>query len=131
MFGKTEKIDVVIMEGEGEIKRITIGQKLTKNGNMLEEPMTNKKITISTGQVLIKQKKKIKIGYIVDMDKGCTTTLTKDEGLIKIKTNPELIANVIDSRLIQDAFAIRPHKGILIAVFLVAGAIGFFMDLLF
>jgi len=131
MFGKTEKFDVIILEGEGDIKRVTIGQKLTKNGNMLEDPMTNKKVTINTGQVLIKEKKKIKIGYIVDIDKGCTVTLKKDGDLVTVKTTPELIANVIDSRLIQDAFAIRPHRGVLIAVFLVAGAIGFFMGLLF
>lgn len=130
MFGK-DKVDVVILEGDEEIKRISIGQKFTKNGNMLEDPLANKKITIDTGQVMIRKGKKIKSGYIVDMDKGVTVKLTKDEALHKLKINPEMTANVIDSKLIQDAFALKPHRGVLVAVFIVAGAIGVFIGLIF
>lgn len=130
LTGKTKKVHAIALEGQGLIKKI-IEMDLAQDGTILKNPMINKQVTIVTSPVIFEKGNKKKLGYVVDWDKGCTVDLQKAGSVTALKTNPELVANVLDSRLIQDAFGIRPYRGMLVAVFLVAAAIGFIFGLAF
>ncbi len=124
-------IKVIGLEGQGAIKHI-VELDLVKDGDLLKNDTANKKYTVATSPVtFIDLKGKERTGYVVDIDKGCTVTLEKSESVTTLKTNPTLISNIMDSGLIREAFALRPHRGILIAVSLISIGFGIVIGLMF
>ena len=128
IFRRGEKVDVIMFD-KG-MKEVVVG-KLMKDGNVLIDGLMSRQYPIVTKPVVLRDGKKKKLVYLVDAEKGCTVELDRDDELLKLKTNPDLIGKVLDSRLIQQAFAIKPEtRQILAALFLGIG-IGWFVGLLF
>ncbi len=127
---KAKPVYALGLKGQGLIKEI-YELEMVEDGSILKDGMTNKQVIIDTSPIKIITGKKEHQGYVCDMDKGVTVDLQKAGSMISVKTNPEMISNILDGRLIQDAFGIRPYRGMLLAVFLVALAMGFIFGLAF
>ena len=112
-------------------KRI-IETRLTRNAEFLEDSMRGKSYAIVEPPVRFKNGKKDELRFLVDEQKGCTIKLERVElDFLKIRTNPDLLATVIGSRLVKDAFDIRPKMGTLIICLVAGVALGFFLGLFF
>jgi hypothetical protein len=123
-----EKVEVVIVDKEGEE---FIETKAVKDGNLIIDPFLGRSYAIATKPVKWIKGRRTKLKYFLDADKGCTIGIEKDDELLKLKTNPDLIGKVIDSRLIQQAFAIKPEMRIVLIAFIIGIAIGWFVGLFF
>lgn len=108
-----------------------IESRLTRKGEFLEDAMAGKSYAIVEPPVWFKIGKKDEQRFIVDEQKGCTVRLARDaQDFLKVKTNPDLLGTVIGSRLVKDAFDIRP-KLISLVICLIAGiGVGFFFGLI-
>lgn len=127
----TKPIKAFGLEGSGLVKSI-VELNLSKDGNLLIDAMANKKFTITESQVMFENLKgKKTLAYVVDMDSGSTVALQKGGSITTAKTNPTLISNVVDSRLIQDAFGLRPSRGVIVVACLIGMAAGIFIGLMF
>lgn len=123
-----EKVDVVIVDKDGEE---FIETKAVKDGNLIIDPFLGRAYPIVTKPKRWVKGRKTKLKYWLDADKGCTVDIVKDEDLLKLSTNPDLIGKVIDSRLIQQAFAIRPEMRIVLIAFIIGIGLGWFIGLFF
>ncbi len=119
------------LEGQGLVKSI-VELNLSKEGAFLKDAMAGKQFTITESQVLYEDLKgKKSLAYVVDMDSGSTVALQKGGSITTAKTNPNLINNVVDSRIIQDAFNLRPSRGVVVIAVLIGIAAGIFIGLMF
>lgn len=138
---RTRKVYAFGLEGAagGQINRI-VDLDMVKDGNMLKEVLTGKMVAVVTNTITYFTKKKEIKAYLVDLDHGCTCDIMKQEKMMDIeipgaeekttkttftiKTDPDLIGGVIDSRIISDAFAIKPSRGMIIVATLIGIAVG-------
>lgn len=119
------------LSGHGLIKNI-VELNLSQDGNMLKDTMPGKQYTITEAQVIYEDiKGKKTLAYVVDMDLGSTVALQKGSATLIAKTNPNMINNVVDSRIIQDAFNLRPSRGVIVVAVLIGIAAGIFIGLMF
>ena len=128
IFRRGEKVDVIVFD-KG-IKEITIG-KAIRDGNVIIDGLLGRQYPVVTKPVILRNGKKKKMVYLLDAEKGCTVELERDNGLLNLKTNPDLLGKVLDSRLIQQAFAIKPETRQIIAALVVGMGIGWFIGLFF
>ncbi len=111
-------------------KRLT-EKKLTRKEEFLEDSMKGKSYAIVEPPVRFKSKKRDELMFLVDEQKGCTVKLERDlNDFMKIRTNPDLLGTVVGSRLVKDAFDIRPKLGTLIICLIGGLAIGFFLGII-
>ena len=128
LFRRGEKVDVVMFDKAAN--EIVVGS-VTRDGNMLVDGLLGRQFPIVTKPVFLRVKNKKKLAYIVDVEKGATAEIVKDDEMLKLKTNPDLIGKVIDSRLIQQAFSIKPETRQILVAFVIGLGIGWFIGLLF
>jgi|GEM_PF-2210541 hypothetical protein len=128
IFRRGEKIDIIAFDNG--LKEVVIG-KVTKDGNMLVDGLIGRHYTIATKPIILKDGKKRKIAYLVDSEKGCTVEVERDDSVLKLKTNPDLVGKIIDSRLIQQAFSIRVETRQIIASLIIGVILGWIVGALF
>jgi hypothetical protein len=127
----TKPIKAIGLEGHGLVKSL-IELNLVKDGDILKDAMAGKQYTVTEAQVIYENLKgKKTLAYIVDMQSGSTVALQKGGSITTAKTNPTLINNVVDSRIIQDAFNLRPSRGVIVVAVLIGIAAGIFIGLMF
>jgi len=128
LFRRGETVDVLVVDkGCTEI----IETKARKDGNMIIDPFLGRQYPVVTKPVEFKKGRKSKKVYILDVEKGCTVELSRNQKLLELKTNPDLIGRVIDSRLIQQAFSIKPETRTILVALIIGLGIGWFIGLLF
>lgn len=108
-----------------------IESSLTRKGEFLDDAMAGKTYAIVEPPVWFKVGKRDERRFIVDEQKGCTVRIDRDiQDFLKVKTNPDLLATVIGSRLVKDAFDIRPKMMTLVLCLIAGMIIGFFIGLM-
>ena len=99
--------------------------KLNKVGDFLKDTLANKEFGVIHDPVELKLSSTKKIScYLVDKEKGSTVEMIKDDSLIKLKTNPSLLSNVVDTSLLEEAFGLKPTSRALIMAFIFGGILG-------
>lgn len=126
VFRRGEKVKVLLFDNG----TVTEG-KMIRDGNVLIDGLLGRQYPIVTRPLIFRKGRNEDVVYLVDVEKGCTVELEKDEDLIKLKTNPDLIGKVIDSRLIQQAFAIKPETRQILAALVAGLLIGGFLGAIF
>jgi hypothetical protein len=113
--GEREKVLQIIDDG-----REFLLTDMTKTGEILSDKLKNTDIAIVTDSVNLKVTSPIKPGkyhmYLADPSVGATIELKRDESILKTRTNANLIGTVVSSRLLQQAFAIKPSIGSLLLI---------------
>lgn len=106
-------------------------QKLSDTGRMLVEGLGTRQYTKSGDKpILGKFEKKEKRIFLVDGDRGCTVSMTQAEGLLKLNTDPHMVAKIIDSAVLQYGFELSADKRTCAICFLLGGIIFGFLALL-
>jgi len=128
IFRRGDKVDVIVFDNG--LKELSIG-KAVRDGNVIIDGMIGRQYPIVTPPLILRNGKKKKLVYLLDAERGCTVELERDDELLNLKTNPDLVGKVLDSRLIQQAFAIKPETRQIIAALIVGMGIGWFIGLFF
>jgi len=128
IFRRGEKINVIVFDNG--LKELSIG-KAVRDGNVIIDGMIGRQYPIVTPPMILRDGKKKKLVYLLDAERGCTVELERNDELLNLKTNPDLIGKVLDSRLIQQAFSIKPEVRQIVAALVVGLGIGWFIGLLF
>ena len=128
LFRRGETVSVLIVDkGCTEITET----KARKDGNVIIDPFLGRQYPIVSKPVDFRKGRRSKKVYILDAEKGCTVELERNKELLNLKTNPDLIGKVIDSRLIQQAFSIKPEMRVILVALIIGLGIGWFIGLLF
>lgn len=99
--------------------------KLNKTGGFLKDTLANKAFGTVHDPIELKLSPTKKIScYLVDKEKASTVELFQDDSLLKLKTNPSLLSNVIDTSLLEEAFGLKPTSRALIMSFIFGGVLG-------
>jgi len=130
---------IILKDNYWEIK------KLKKFGNLLIDKMSGKAYAVDGNKITIKKGKKAKTYYLLDEEKGVsiapeivrainegdelkvkpnTVRIERDETIIKLKTNPELIYQAIEGGLLLKLFRIKPTMGQVVAGIILGLIIG-------
>ena len=128
LFRRGETVPVLVVDkGCTEITET----RARKDGNVIIDPFLGKQYPVVTKPVEFRRGGKTEKMYILDAEKGCTVELSRGKELLELKTNPDLIGKVVDSRLIQQAFSIKPETRIILVALIIGLGIGWFIGLLF
>jgi len=124
-------------------------RKLKRLGNLLIDRMSGKAYAVDGNKITIKKGMKSKSYYLIDEEKGVSVAteilkaiekgndeieiegnpvrIEKDETIIKLKTNPELIYQAIEGGLLLKLLRIKPTMGQVVAGVVLGMIIGFFV----
>jgi hypothetical protein len=97
---------------------------MTRTGEVLADKIKQKEYAIVSDSVNLTVDNNLKKGryhiYLVDPSVGATVSIGRDDTILKTRTNANLIGTVMSSRLLQQAFNIRPS----IMSLLITGILG-------
>ena len=97
--------------------------KLKRIGNSYIDTLTGKTYPMNGKPIIFNGK----ITYLLDAKKGVVLEPEIDEGVLKLKTNPELITTILEPEILQRAFKFKPNMRTVIAAFFV----GLFVGIIF
>ena len=119
-------------------------RKLKRIGDLLVDKMSGKIYTAKANKISIKKGKRKKDYYLIDPEKGVALNLEilrelkngkplnqvnsvrieKDETIMKLKTNPELVYQAIEGGLLLKLLKIKPTIGQIVAGIILGLVIG-------
>lgn len=81
----------------------------------------------------ISQGKRLLDCYLIDAEKGCTikSTFQRDDGLLKVSTNPALVDSLLDVSFITQVSTLKPDWKSKLSFGLMMGVIFFLVGLMF
>ena len=109
------------------LQQFEIKTLVAENYNVVEDRFLHKAYEIGPNvrAVAFKFKNKVIARVpIVDEPTGTGVNLDYDEGLLKVKTNPELLGHMIDATMIKNAYALTPSMKTVIIFSLIAFIMG-------
>jgi hypothetical protein len=128
LFRKGETVNALLVDKGG--KEI-IQRKLRREDGTLNDSLVCKSYEIVTPPIFFKKGRKKQLVYLVDEEKGVTVEITKNNGLLELNTNPTLIGKASDSRILTQAFSIKPETRVIWVAMFIGTIIGFFLGGIF
>lgn len=128
LFSKGNKIKALVLKNNCTAIEI---KDLTKKGNTISDPNMDAEYTATESPLQFHNGKKSGQAYVIDEDSGATLSLKKDDSVLNLKTNPQLMGNVMGGKVLEKAFQMKPERKTLFAVLFVGVILGFFIGAMF
>lgn len=130
LFGKFKAPKRHVAVWDPALQQFELKWMVAENYNVVEDRFLKKAYEIGPGvrAVTFKNKNKVIARVpIVDESTGTGVNLEYDEGILNVRTNPDLLGHMIDATMIKNAYGLTPSMKTVIIFSLVA----FIMGLLF
>ena len=107
-------------------------RRLRIEKGMLVDKWNSKKYAVTSEPILVFDRNKVKEVYLCDEKTAATMNVEIDrKENPHWKLTPSLLYSVIDSRLLQYAFAIRPERKTVVAALVLGAFLGFLIGVMF